>query len=396
MIASQAPPVYGGAGAQALRLGQAMVDGGGCEVELLTLNQLRAPRRETLRGVLVRRCPGESILARLGERAARRARSAVFIGWLFWRLALGRYDVLHVHGAYWWTLPAAVVGRLRGVPLVVKVTRLGEDDAQTVHAKRVGGVPVGRLYGLPFRWADAVIGISQEIVDRHRRWYPGTPVHHLPNGVDTDTFRPDPDPDPDRRAALRQAQGLDGVDEVVLFVGYLAPLKGLRALLTAWRSLDGDPEHGAAQLVLAGPDRGFYRELDGELLGWIEGQQAAGRVSLLGHVELAAMPDLYRSADLYVLPSLAEGMPNSLLEALASGLPAVVTDIPGTRDVIAGCAAAEAVPVDDDVALAAALRRGLSGGPERRAGAVAHVEARFSLRARAVDYRGLYEALCAR
>ena len=393
MIAMQAPPVYGGAGAQAVSLGRILSDSHGIHVDLLTLNQLNVSRVQQVgERMRILRCPGEPLFTAIpNQRLVARLRSFVFVFWLLFRLNADRYDLLHIHGAYWWTLPAALTSRLRRIPLIVKVTRLGEDDAATVGAKRFAGLPVGRVYRLSFAWASAVVAVSEEIATRHRRSHPTVPVHRLANAVDTGRFFPDMS----RRGGTRSSYGLSPSARLVLFVGYLAPVKGLRPLLEAWRDVSATHSGpGTPHLVLAGPDHGFYRELDDELSAWIQSQvgQQDG-VTMLGHIERSAMPDLYRCADAYVLPSLSEGMPNSLLEALACGLPAVVTDIPGTRDVAEGCAAARLVPPGDSRALAHALRRVLTDSAGQSEVAVQYVAERFSLEALSHAYLALYTEL---
>ena len=66
------------------------------------------------------------------------------------------------------------------------------------------------------------------------------------------------------------------------------------------------------------------------------GLSAAARVQRLGNVSPDDLPDVYRAADAFVLASSAEGMPNALLEAMATGLPCIATDIPGARDLLEG------------------------------------------------------------
>lgn len=322
MVASQAPPVYGGAGTQALGLGRELVRRG-VEVHLLTQNQLRAPLRESIDGVLVRRAPGERVVARLPRRAAEVVRTLVFLGWLFGRLWAGKYDVIHLHGSYWFGVPATAVGRLRSIPTIVKVTRLGEDDAQTVAAKRVGPLPLGWLYGWAFSRASTAIALSGEIERRHRAVYPKTPVLFQPNGVDVERFQRGLEQRDERRRAL----GISQSNFVVLFVGYLAPHKGVDTLLEGWKEFaPGRP----ATLLLVGPSGGFYRELKSDVSQRAKGTES---VVMVEHAEFEDMPSMYAAADVLVLPTKAEGMPNSFLEALASGLPTIVSDVPGVAEV---------------------------------------------------------------
>ncbi len=129
-------------------------------------------------------------------------------------------------------------------------------------------------------------------------------------------------------------------------MGYLAPHKGVDVLLEAWSRFSQGRD---AHLLLVGPSGGFYRELRRDVS---ERAEAARSVQVLDHVQFGEMPAIYAAADAFVLPTEAEGMPNSLLEALASGLPAIVSNVPGVSDV-AECAVGvqtlEAVTADEIV-----------------------------------------------
>lgn len=383
MICSQVPPVYGGAGTQALNLGRELALRG-CEIEILTQNQCNVPRVERRDGVVIRRAPGESLANVLPRRAAQIARTLTFSAWLVWMLSRRRYSVYHAHGNYWFGLVPALFSRLRRVPLLVKVTRLGEDDARTVFGKRVGPVRVGSLYGLPMRRAEAVIALNAEIEARHTELLPSVPVVRFPNGADTRALAYSSA----GRAAGRAKLGIEDEDLVYLFVGYLAPHKGIRELLEAWVDLRA-PKSRRCWLVLVGPSDGFYRELDPDA------SKLAGRgegVIALEHLPTTAMAEMYSVADIFVLPTRAEGMPNSLLEALAAGLPAVVTLVPGVKDVVEG--------VPDVIGIerldASGLRDALDRAAELVGSRASKLPERLSLSEVANLYLGLYHTVVER
>lgn len=323
MIASQVPPAYGGAGQQALALSKKLAESG-LEVSILTENQLGAPRSEVVDGVKVLRLREDLPFVSRGvqARSSEVFRGVWFCLWIILILSRNRYDVVHVHGSYWYSVAAALVSKFRRIPLIVKVTRLGEDDAETVANKRVKNFPIGKFYGLAFANANVTISLSKEISQRQRAHYPETPTLDWPNGVDTDFFHRD-------EALGRSARNRLKLENrfVVLFVGYLAPHKGVGTLVRAWQRFV--PSHDAT-LILAGPDSGFYRELDSDLIDFAK---SADNVMITGKVNRDELLELYSAADLFVLPTAAEGMPNSLLEALAAGLPAVATRVPGTIEI---------------------------------------------------------------
>lgn len=322
MVCSQMPPVYGGAGAQAALLGRTLTDMG-WEVAAITLDQAKVGSG-TERGVRVIR-----LLSGLTpENRWKRLLTTLGLGLgAFLHIVSRRPSVVHIHGAYWWSILPAIAGRCIGAKVVTKLTRDGEDDARTVYAKRIGPVRVGKVYGLSLTLADAVVVLNEDskssavtegLVDR---------VHLISNGVDEERMARTAE----RRIESRATKSLAPNDRVVIFVGYLVEHKGVVDLLEAWRGL----EDRAAFLWLVGPYEGFYRELDSEIPRLISELVRDGfKVETLGHRPAEELPALYWAADVFTLPSYAEGMPNSLAEALVAGCHVVATRIPGITELM--------------------------------------------------------------
>jgi glycosyltransferase involved in cell wall biosynthesis len=127
--------------------------------------------------------------------------------------------------------------------------------------------------------------------------------------------------------------------------------KGIAEYIEAARILHLQKRH--IRFLLAGnPDAGNPASIPVETIqGWV----AEGIVEWLGHVD--DMPGLLATVDIVVLPSYREGLPKTLIEAAACGLPLVATDVPGCREVIADGNDGLLVPVRDGPALAAAIAR---------------------------------------
>ena len=143
------------------------------------------------------------------------------------------------------------------------------------------------------------------------------------------------------------ALGIDEKTPIVFWSGRLDPVKGLDHLVNAFRLLSADNH---AVLLLAGDG-----EMKKTILEHIDRLGLADRVLLLGTRN--DVPSLLKSADLYVLPSRTEGLPNALLEAMVAGCPIVTTDVPGCRDLIRHEETGLLVPCGDVAALAAAMHR---------------------------------------
>jgi glycosyltransferase involved in cell wall biosynthesis len=165
------------------------------------------------------------------------------------------------------------------------------------------------------------------------------------SGVDTCRFRPGSEP------------ALSGGTTRVLLASRLLWDKGIAEFVEAARAL----RHAGMPIrfVLAGaPDPGNPASIPQQQLDAWAGESV---VELLGHVD--DMPELLARTDIAVLPSHREGLPRSLIEAAACGLPLVTTDVPGCRDVVTDRVNGLVVPVRHAEALAAAIRA-LHDNPE--------------------------------
>ncbi len=185
-------------------------------------------------------------------------------------------------------------------------------------------------------------------------------VSWIPNGVDTERFRP-------ARTEERRRE-TDGALRY-LCVGRFVGWKGHRTLLHAFALLtESKVPKARLTLVGKGPKLESTRRL-ADRLG------ISSRVFFRGFVPDAFVPDVYRNADVFVLPSATEGMSFALMEAMSSGLPIIASDVPGNSAILDPDAAI-LVPPGEPRALAQAMGE-LAGQRERRAqmGALARQEA---------------------
>jgi glycosyltransferase involved in cell wall biosynthesis len=177
----------------------------------------------------------------------------------------------------------------------------------------------------------------------------GTPIEVFSRGVDACVFSPGD------RGASRQRLGLPAGRPIVLWVGRFVPVKGLDVLIEALR----DPSVRALRpLVLlagTGPLRTALERDAAELV-------SSGIVRFVGSIAHAELPAWYRAADLVVLPSRSEGVPNVLLEAMACGTGFVASDVGSIRE-LADAPERDLVPPGDVPALARQLATRLSAPP---------------------------------
>jgi len=256
--------------------------------------------------------------------------------------------VLHAHCAYPDVVGAALAARLLDLPLVA-----------TAHGSDINISGRQRTLRPQIRWAlrraRRVIAVSAPLAQAVAELtdLPADRVLCIPcAGYSPAVFRRR---DSGERAALRKSLGVADEDRVVLFVGHLVPVKALDVLLRAWAALTERPGVGAhLRLLLIG--EGTQRdtlEQQARELG------LADQVAFLGPKPQPAVADWIAAADLLTLPSHAEGSPNVVVEALASGTPVVASRVGGVPDLVDDGVNGLLVPAGDAAALADALAAAL-------------------------------------
>lgn len=280
-----------------------------------------------------------------------------------------RPEVLHTHnpkpGVY-----GRIVGRLVGVPLVVNTVHglyATPDDRLTKRAVVYGLEAVASR----FSHVELVQNVEDAELMGRLRLAPKRKITVLGNGVDLDRFRPGLLDEP-ARVSLRDELGLRPTDRVVGTVGRLVAEKGYPELFEAIGRLGDDD---VRLLVVGGDDPEKADALSRHL---IERAERSGRVVFAGHRN--DVDRLFQVMDLFVLASHREGFPRAAMEAAASGLGIVATDIRGCRQVVADGLTGTLVPVRDPAALAEAIETWI-GLPPDAAIVREHAEAHFDARA---------------
>jgi glycosyltransferase involved in cell wall biosynthesis len=272
------------------------------------------------------------------------------------------YDVLHTHSS-----KAGVLGRLGARRCRVPASVYTPNAFAFLGAQN-------RFYRWLYRtieqWfgqhlTDALICVSQTEMALAEQWAiaPSDRLVLVENTIAALRFAPSVDP-----ATAKTALRLDPDRPVVGYVGRLAKQKGIEYLIQAARQVLA--QRTAAQFVLVG---------EGELENAV--RQMMARDQLDNHVLLtgyrADIPQVLTALDIFVLPSLYEGLPYTLMEAMAAGRAVIATDVMGNRDLIQVGQTGLLVPPRDADALAQAILTLLSSSEERdRLGAMAMAAAR--------------------
>jgi L-malate glycosyltransferase len=247
-----------------------------------------------------------------------------------------RYDAWHVHIGHHLGAVTCLVGALVGKPVVVKISGSWELEQ--------GVMAPGRrklLDRLALRWlkrATVVQAISTRLAaELKRQGFPAERIMVLPNAVDLSRF------------PLRALPRAGGGPFTAVFVGRLAPEKDLSTLLAAWAEAfpPGEELDARLRLVGGGP-------LEDQLRAQVERLGLGRQVEFWGHRD--RVEEVLADADVGVLPSRVEGLSNTLLEFMASGLPTLASRVSGSEDFVVPGRNGWLFEVSDVPALAAALR----------------------------------------
>lgn len=221
--------------------------------------------------------------------------------WFLWRSA-GQSDVVHVMANSGWSwhlfaTPAIWISRLRGVPVIVNY-RGGEAATFLARMQRVVRYSMRRvaLLVVPSAFLQEVFaGFDMQAAV-------------LPNIIDLSRFHP------------RTARSTDSMH--LLVARNLEPIYDNASALHAFQIVRTRYAHARLTIAGSGPEESRLRDLARTL-------QVSESVSFVGRLDREVMASLYRTADVMLNPSLADNMPNSVLEALACGVPVVSTNVGG-------------------------------------------------------------------
>jgi glycosyltransferase involved in cell wall biosynthesis len=276
-----------------------------------------------------------------------------------------RPDVVHAHALHQAArLRTGAVGPLGNVPVVINLP----------------GAPNPR-YAADLREADALV--ADGWAADHLPATLGRTVERVPKGVDSERFQPSGS---NRREALALAD-----KRVILTVARLVPIKNVALLVDAIAILRKRVSGVHLLVVGEGPEAEALKRRAVTL-------DVSDAVTFVGYVPQVETPAFYRSGDVFGLSSDFDNSPNVVLEAMASGLPVVTTDVGGVREFVADRVGGAVVPAGDAGVLAAGLEKYLaSAAAGREAGAYnrARATSEFSWRASALRLLDVYHRVIA-
>ncbi len=384
-------PVLGGGETHVRQLGADLAAAGHQATVITRRGEASWPAEDEVDGIRVRRVPPTGP-ARIGK-------YLMVPGALRALAREGRgHDVVVVRSTRVLGVPGLVAARALGRPVVLQPEVNGELSGEAftwgwTHGRFLDPAVRGlvALRNLGLRDGDAFVAMSTQI--REEMVEAGIPrervalIHH---GVDTERFRP---AEPRERDALRRSLGLPrGV--LAIFTGRLLRGKGLETLLEAFGAVAA--ARPDVHLVLVGSGEGQALSVEEELRADVRARRLEDRVVFAGRQD--AVEGHLRTADVFVFPSVFEALGISLVEAAASGLPAVASRTGGIVDVVEDGRSGLLVTPGRASELASALASLVNDASRREAMGDRAREvalARFDERDAALRYRALFRQVSA-
>lgn len=289
------------------------------------------------------------------------------------------FDVLHCHTSLYLHVLGRLCGRLSGTPVVGTY----HNTSDNFHAGVRGVERVSRPL------SDVSIAVSKGVERTFARsaqlYTPGTGpfdrrTYTVYNGIDVAAFN---DRVRDADVAALEAEYDVGDGPVFLTIGRYSEEKNQQVLIEAMDDVVDDiPD---AHLFVVG-----WGELESDLRAMVDDRGLDDHVSITGRVP--SVEAYYALADVFVLPSLTEGLSVVLLEAMAAGLPVIATDASGTAEAVVDGETGYVVPLADASELVGAMRRLAAADRRRQFGAAGfeRVQETFSIRRTVDSYLDIY------
>lgn len=313
-------PEYSGAATQCHTLSKKLIKKD-CKIIVVTFtNNKQLPTRECIDGIEVHRIH----VSKKGFTGFVTALKLLFC----LVKEFSKFKIIHFHGFNNHLLWVVWFGSIFRKKMIMKISMMGVDTPEVMMNN-------GLFSRIAYQHLDRIIATTSTMMKEFQD-FPSlnTKGVLIPNGVDTYLFHP---VDENERTKLRSELGLPISKKIILFSGVIGKRKGLDILLSAWEMLRKNLTREYPHLCLLGPFEADIRDFSKENYHIQRLTQQYMRqfpkditcFRMVRNVE-----DYLKASDIFVLPTLNEGMPNSLLEAIACGLFCVVNNFPGLEDVI--------------------------------------------------------------
>ncbi len=288
------------------------------------------------------------------------------------------FDLIHAYFLPMAGFVGTYVGKYLNIPSIVSIRgndieRAAFDPGKFSHV----------MYAL--QNANAVTTNASELAKKATAFI-DREIHLIPNGIDTGHFKP-----VGRNEVLAEALGVESRrSKVIGFVGELREKKGLTTLLTGYAQTN---KRMPTTLLIVGEIR---EGEDKKLFDEFQLSNPENQIIVTGHVPHKDLPAYYCLMDVFIHPSLRDGMPNAVLEAMACGVPVIATPVGGVLDVLEDGVNGRTIPVNDAEMLAKVTEE-LLNDPEQctrlSKKAREKIEAKFALQSELQATLNIYNKL---
>jgi glycosyltransferase involved in cell wall biosynthesis len=306
------PPLGGGAGSASLCVARELTQLN-CHVTLMTSRFKNLPHREIVEGADVIRIP---VFRKRSDRCTIPEMISFMVSGSYYGLRIMKKEKPDAVLSFF-TIPCSHIGLLgkwfKGIPYIVSL-RGGDVPGSQPEQLAAFHFLTKPIVKILWRNAAAVVANSAGLGTLAKQTLPNLDVKIIPNGVDLGQYSP-----------REKKEDIASNNVRFLFVGRASPEKNLSEAFSVLR--DYAALNWSFSIIGDGP----------KLPGWkkeVETMGLGDRVVFHGWKPKMEMPQIYRDFDVFLFPSTSEGMPNAVLEAMASGLPVVATRIRGNEDIV--------------------------------------------------------------
>jgi glycogen(starch) synthase len=344
VINHEFPPVGGGAGNASKHIAAELALRG-VDITFLTTAFKDLPRREVVDGYNLVRVPALRSTPLEAKPTEIISFSASALMSSLHRITGNPPDLVHAYFGIPGGAIAFALKALTDLPYLISFRGRDVHGGKALDSEGIGGL--FKTISRPiWRAADALVANSDGLKSIAHRVEPSVDIDVIPNGIDTNRFQP--------------GEGKREGDIIrILFVGRLEPYKGLDHLIEAIALIKPRLTGGLAVDIVG--DGSLRDELPKQIRKFGVSQE----FHLRGGVSPDHIPTEFQKADLFVLPSIVEGMPNVVLEAMASGLAVVATKIPGSQELVSHGQTGLLVPHSSPAALGEAILRLIENREDR-------------------------------
>lgn len=238
----------------------------------------------------------------------------------------GRIDIVLFSGFFDRMIPLFFLCKLFRKKIVQRLTLLGEDDPSSILKQKFGFLKF-HIYSK----ADLYVTVSPALTNKTLEHFDSNRVREISVGVDTIVFAPPGDPD--NKISIKKELLLPLDKKIIIFVGLICERKGVDVLIEAWKRIRQTAKSRACIILVGSTDESHYM-MSESFMGRIRQDINAYQMEkeILFVKENDKIDKYLKASDIFAFPTRAEGMPNALLEAMASGLACISTRLAGITD----------------------------------------------------------------